>query len=221
MAARHAAGSAGTRQAAVDAYKAALADIPSGDPDGIADKARAGLRTTPDPAAGRPIAPVSSAGAPSNGARWTSRCRAGRAAPAPREDQVIRCARTCPAGARRRDFGAADLRRDHRGRPASLTHRARAAAYAWSAEGVRSTWRSAGRARATAPRRTCSLPTRGCSASAGARSIASARSSQSASHLQIDTRWTDTSQYGARMDARVGAGTNIIDARSLRSGVKS
>jgi tetratricopeptide (TPR) repeat protein len=42
----------GQRQAAVDAYKAALADIPSGDPDGIADRARAGLRTTPDPAAG-------------------------------------------------------------------------------------------------------------------------------------------------------------------------
>src|SRR6185295_18421383 len=42
----------GQRQAAVDAYKAALADVPSGDPDGIAEKARAGLRTTPDPAAG-------------------------------------------------------------------------------------------------------------------------------------------------------------------------
>ena len=27
----------GQRQAAVDAYKAALADVPSGDPDGIAD----------------------------------------------------------------------------------------------------------------------------------------------------------------------------------------
>jgi len=42
----------GQRQAAVDAYKAALAGVPPGDPDGIADKARAGLRTTPDPAAG-------------------------------------------------------------------------------------------------------------------------------------------------------------------------
>jgi tetratricopeptide (TPR) repeat protein len=40
----------GERSEAMAAYNAALAAAPRGDPDGVADKARAGLRTAPDPA---------------------------------------------------------------------------------------------------------------------------------------------------------------------------
>ena len=213
----------GQRQAAVDAYKAALADVPSGDPDGIADKARAGLRATPDPAAGEAYRTSLARLARLRTRRaGRGRCRAGAgrlARPARPGDPGA--PRTRPAGARRRDVGAADLRRDHRGPPAGLTHRARGGLRV-ERRGVRSTRRSAGRAR-TLPLGDARVR---CRLAAAARVPARARSPRRegvnrASHLQIDTRWTDTSQYGARMDARVGAGTNIIDARSLRSGVKS
>ena len=39
----------GQRQAALDAYRMALAELPAADPDGVGDKARAGLRNSPDP----------------------------------------------------------------------------------------------------------------------------------------------------------------------------
>jgi tetratricopeptide (TPR) repeat protein len=125
----------GQRQAAVDAYKAAIADVPPGDPDGIADKARAGLRATPDLAMGEAYR-TSLVGwrAFERGALDEADAALGQAASLAPRDQVIRVRRARIQQAR--DDATSALRAYDAiiaARPGASPI-ALAAAYAWSAE---------------------------------------------------------------------------------------
>jgi tetratricopeptide (TPR) repeat protein len=143
----------GERQAALDAYRTALSEVPAGDPDGVADQARAGLRTTPDQAVAEAYR-TSLAGwrAYERGALDEAEAALRQAASHAPRDQVIqvRYARVQQA---RRDDAAALKTYDAliAARP-QVSPLALAAAYGWSAEllaargdleGARARYRSA------------------------------------------------------------------------------
>jgi predicted negative regulator of RcsB-dependent stress response len=125
----------GQRQAAAAAFTAALTAVPSGDPDGIAAKARAGLRATPDLAAGEAYrASLVGWRAYERGALDEAEAALGQAASRAPRDQVIQVRHARVQQARQdavsalKTYDAIIAARPH------VSPLALAAAYAWSAE---------------------------------------------------------------------------------------
>jgi tetratricopeptide (TPR) repeat protein len=125
----------GLRAQAVDAYKAAVARLPPGDPDGIGEKARSGLRNSPDAVAGEAYrTSLKGWRAYEQGALEEADAALTAAAARAPGDQVIQVRRARVQQARHDTAAALATYESIIARRPHVSALALGAAYAWSAE---------------------------------------------------------------------------------------